>query len=375
MVCGMGVALTSIMVAYRSLLGAFGLLFCLSIATGCTHTGHVSGAAVGRAIQDQTGERLRIEGYGEVTPSSTLRIVTRAGTATSVSAAEVCQTPQGLLVRSGDTCALAKPIAAWAEIADIEVSEFDGLTTTALVAGSAAAVGIAVLSLSKDVPHPSKPTAPKEEHPAQHDGAADGVALAARDLAMNVDVSRTAGTLMYLAMTMPDQTPSMGRTPDWSPAPTEPSKLTDSKDAKRLFSESEERKARWSPFVRGGAGLGVGSSGASGYGLARAGVLFSEFIELSAGALIERDVKGTAALLASANFGLQGSAPGERWLALYLGSSISANGDLFRIDPALGVRFQPMTDLWLGVYPLAMSYRSTSKNFNWSPSLDIGSTF
>lgn len=365
------------------------LPFALSLlAVGCTHEGVAAGptgAASLRGLQSQPpSNSITIEGYGDVGPSATLTIRTKSQGPASIVASDLCRAEDGLYRRHATLgCVQSTRIALWDEIEEIKVEEFDGLSTVAVTAGAAIIVAGAVVMATtaagagksssspssaprtpaKPTVPPSSPTppAPVRDLPGRSAGASDHYHTHSSTTVLVLPGYSGYSGPGYTGVPAPSMVGSYGGGPSGPGTPVP------------LFDEHAAERDRFAVFGRLGASICVARRDCAA-GSVMMGTRFSNFLELSGGAQMDRGAEGTR-VMPQIGVGIQGTAPTERWLALYLGSTFSTNLSDFRVDPAIGFRLLPTQTVTIGIMPLAFSYGSTTSRFFWTPGLDLTASF
>jgi len=318
-----------------------------------------------------------------------LKVTTTDGVVTSLLGQQVCRGPEGLSVRPrGASCAQAQWLAAWPEIASIEVEQFDGASSVAIATVAAiVVVGVVVVALasagdSKSSPKiggkpsshtpaspsvgPSKPS----PAPAPRGGADAPVAVAPH---RHHHHSRSSTTVIVPQLIF---VPSGGGSSTASTAPDdpdEPSSQLSPEEARPLFSDQARRRSIFSPSLRAEVGACLGGATSCSHETFRLGALLGDFVELSGGLRVEQ--RGArSSLLAALGLGLQGRFPGVPSLALALGSQASV-GLATRVSMSAGLRGHLGQGFWLGFQPLGATYFVSEGALSYTPSLDLAYAF
>jgi hypothetical protein len=367
------------------------LLLSLALSTlACTRDGVVAGATGVQSLRASApSSSVVIEGYGDVGPSANLTLRTSTGAVTA-KASELCKTEEGL-ARKHERFGCAQPtlLARWDDIQEVKVEEFDGLTTVAVVAGSAiivaAAVTMAVVASgagsgagSKAPREPAKPVVrnttpsappasvnprpvpPVRDFPRSDSGRRGGGGWSNGGGGTNVSV------LVPLQNTGIVVLPGGGGSSD---EPTVVNGPAPSAGAVPLIDESAARRAEFSPFARLGGSVCVARADCVAGG-ASLGVRFANLVEVSGGVLLQ-----SGGPMGQVALGLQGMDPKDRWLALYVGAAFATDGKDMRVDPTLGFRLLPASSVTIGVLPLGFSYGTRTGAFLWAPSVDLTASF
>jgi hypothetical protein len=361
---------------------------------GCTHEQTLTGPASVAGLQQSAPEQgLEIEGYGKIPPTATLSISLLSGRTVTLLAEQICRGPEGLFQRPEgySECSRAVFVAAWSDIRAVHVEELDRLSTTLVVAGSALIVAGAILMASSGPKsNPSGPSSAPQRHtpanPRVNSGSqpqplppASARPGAAGEQRQSYDHSHTGSggsSAVFIGVPLLDASSGSGGASSSDAAPAPQEGLAIARDARTdlapLYTSARERRASLAPFVR--AGADVCAAGTCAGFTARAGARIGNLFELSGGILLDRDAQGLRPMgLVGAGF--HGGPPGVQWVALYVGTNAATDGASYRVSPEAGVRFELTDAISLGVLPAAFSYRSRTKQFNYTPAVDLGILF
>jgi hypothetical protein len=354
-------------------------------ATGCTSRGVAPLQSPGAqlvaeggtiVLRDEKGSTLPID------PASTIRFRAMDGGETErFEAARLCRTTGGFLLRasSGSSCVEATPLIAFDDIASVEVENADRAAVTAIVTGVVVVVvvvvAIVVIEATKD---DKKSGSSSSSSSNASSGTSSSSSSSSRSSpggpGRHVASSKLFGPAVRQAARLVTDGITTEIAEQSEPVTLEP--------GSSVFSETSIRRST----IRGLASVDFGVSafssrqGATSSG--RGGVRLFDFLDLTVGARMFEG--GTVAErprgVPTFGLGLHGRFPRARWLALALGGEIGTGSALdMYATGTVGLRFAPLSTLWVGLYPLHPAYAAWSegRSASWTAlsSADVAFAF
>lgn len=337
--------------------------------TGCASTGIARVDDPPRPFASRQSTVLLRDGEGRslpVTPRSTVRFLAKDGSATRRAAAgSLCVANGAFLLRpsSADGCENAVPWIAFNDIERVWVENADQAGVVALATGVVAVVAtvvVVVVALAADdekqrssSSSSSSSGAPSGSTPSGGLPSFDSTPLS--EVPEHKTTYRAFAPAARLALDLAESAAATEWAERHEAAPAE--------ETYPVFSPVETRRARlqWLVSVDGALDLGGASRGLT--TAAKLGVRLVDFVDLQAGArlLHASRVEEAPRAFPVVGVGLHGRFPRARWAALSLSieGGKSAAVDLY-FSATPGVRFAPLSRLWIGIYPLYPAYAAWS---------------
>ena len=350
------------------------LLALALLAAGCTSSGYAPlndphGLVATDGIillDDEHGETL------PVTPDSIVTFETDDGWTEPVRAGRLCRSAVDFSVRTGGDCDGAFRLAPYDAIRGVHVETADGAATVA-IAGVVSAVALAALaalsaispfkgskSSSSSSSSASSTATPTLKYPPAHGhGASGSYAHYGSALPEAAEVLANVGLHAVASGLVPSG--SYGAPEEPPPVPIEGPSFTPREVRRADLSVLASVDGTASLFGRDGLSTG-----------AHVGVRVADFVDIGIGG---RWLDGGTSLagnrvVPTVVIGLHGEFPRARWVALGLSFEGGHGNDVNTyLDARLGVRFEPIRGLWIGVYPMHPSYIEWSggRGSRWIP--------
>ena len=300
-------------------------------------------------LKDEDGSAIPIAA------SSSLRFRAQDGSETeSFRAALLCRAQGGLLLRrdTAEECRNAAPLIAYDDIAAVVVENQDRAAETALITGVAAVavvVVVVIIAVTSSKDSAKGNSSSKSESGASPRASSSSSAPArtrTRPTSLLAPAAERATRIVADAVL--SEAVERAR-----PTPRSP----------LVFSETDDRRTTIRGLVSADLGLSAFTPRNGATSSARGGVRLFDFLDLTTGA---RGIEGgtvadSPRFVPTLGVGLNGMFPRARWLALALGAEIGTGSalDVYFAGMA-GLRFAPISTLWVGVFPLHPSYAAWS---------------